>query len=70
MPRKVRELRAELSKAGFVKLPGKGSHTKWQHPLVPGTVVVSGHDGKDAQPYQEKQVKDALQALTEARKKP
>lgn len=70
MPRKVRELRAELSKAGFVKLPGKGSHTKWQHPLVPGTVVVAGHDGSDVQSYQEKQVRDALQALAKARKKP
>jgi predicted RNA binding protein YcfA (HicA-like mRNA interferase family) len=70
MPRKIRELRADLSRAGFTQLPGKGSHTKWEHPLVPNTVVISGHDGADAQPYQEKQVKAALQALAKAKKKP
>ena len=70
MPRKIRELRADLSRAGFTRLPGKGSHTKWEHPLVPGTVVLSGQDGADAQPYQEKAVREALQALAKARKKP
>lgn len=70
MPRKVRELRADLARAGFAKLPGKGSHTKWYHPLVPGIVVVSGHDGDDADHYQEKQTRAALRALAKARKKP
>jgi predicted RNA binding protein YcfA (HicA-like mRNA interferase family) len=39
--------------AGFAR----GSHTKWKHPLVPlTTLILSGHDGEDAKPYQEKAV--------------
>ena len=66
MPRKVRELRADLRRAGFTMQPGrgKGSHTFWEHPLLPGhEVTLSGHDGDDARPYQEKEVRDALAAL-------
>jgi predicted RNA binding protein YcfA (HicA-like mRNA interferase family) len=61
MPMKVRELKAALAKAGFVKRPAKGSHLHWVHPDVPGTdVTIAGHDGDDAQYYQIKQVKTAL----------
>jgi hypothetical protein len=31
MPRKIRELKAELRRAGFVERPAKGSHTFWEH---------------------------------------
>jgi predicted RNA binding protein YcfA (HicA-like mRNA interferase family) len=34
MPKKIRELKAMLRKAGFRWRPGKGSHTIWEHPLA------------------------------------
>jgi predicted RNA binding protein YcfA (HicA-like mRNA interferase family) len=64
MPRKVRQLRAELRKAGFVWRPGKGSHGVWEHPRYPQVVVsLSGHDGADAKRYQEDEVREALTLL-------
>ncbi len=56
MPRKVRELRSQLRRAGFTTDParGKGSHTYWEHSLLPGrAVTLAGKDGDDAQRYQE-----------------
>jgi hypothetical protein len=34
MPRKIRELKAQIAREGFVYLPkrGKGSHERWRHP--------------------------------------
>lgn len=66
MPRKIRQLKADLRKAGFVERPGKGSHTNWAHPLLPSGVTLSGHDGDDAKPYQERDVREALQKLRDA----
>lgn len=66
MPRKVRDLRAQLRHEGFVSDPkrGKGSHTYWEHPLLPEFPVnLSGGDGDDAAPYQEKRVREALRRL-------
>ncbi len=62
VPKKIRELKSILQKAGFILLKdrGKGSHTVWEHPNVKNNVILSGKDGKDAQPYQEKRVKDAV----------
>jgi predicted RNA binding protein YcfA (HicA-like mRNA interferase family) len=62
LPKKIRELKAMLSKAGFVLLKdrGKGSHTVWEHPNVINNVIISGKDGKDAQKYQEKRIKEAI----------
>ncbi|WP_292853095.1 type II toxin-antitoxin system HicA family toxin [Nostoc sp. NMS8] len=34
MPKKTRELKAILLKAGFVYRPAKGSHTFWTHPPI------------------------------------
>jgi predicted RNA binding protein YcfA (HicA-like mRNA interferase family) len=65
MPKKIRELKSLLSKAGFTCAPGKGSHSKWFHPLLPGKLTLSGKDGNDAKPYQEKDVNNALQMLKE-----
>jgi predicted RNA binding protein YcfA (HicA-like mRNA interferase family) len=66
MPRKIRQLVSDLTKAGFVRVTGgKGSHRKFRHPRVPGAVIVSGGDGDDAHHYQEKQV---LNAIREAAK--
>lgn len=69
MPRKIRELRSDLQRAGFLLDPrrGKGSHTYWKHPLLPAnTATISGHDGDDAQLYQEKIVRRVLAALRAA----
>jgi predicted RNA binding protein YcfA (HicA-like mRNA interferase family) len=52
MPKKIRELKGLLLKTGFLCEPGKGSHTKWFHPLLTGKVVLSGKDGADAKLYQ------------------
>ena len=37
--------------------------------LVLGTVVLSGHDGDDALPYQEKYAREALRRLRVAKEK-
>ena len=64
MPKKIRELKKMLQKAGFLQLLGKGSHTNWIHPLYSGKVTVSGKDSKDARSYQEKEVKQAIEEVT------
>jgi predicted RNA binding protein YcfA (HicA-like mRNA interferase family) len=62
MPRKVRQLIADLEHAGFVNRGGKGSHRNFVHRT--GLVVtVSGKPGEDARQYQEKQVRTALQRV-------
>lgn len=65
MPKKIRELKSLLLKAGFTYIPAKGSHTKWIHPLLPGKLTLSGKDGDDAKAYQEKDVNNALQKIKE-----
>jgi len=65
MPKKIRELKAMLRKAGFSLRPGKGSHTVWEHPELPGAVTISGNDGDDAQRYQEAAVRRILMRLRE-----
>ena len=62
MPRKIRQLVADLQKSGFALTSGgKGSHRKFRHPRFPGAVILSGGDGDDAQHYQEKQIRNAIQ---------
>jgi predicted RNA binding protein YcfA (HicA-like mRNA interferase family) len=63
MPKKIRELKAQLTQAGFTVIPGKGSHTKWLHPLFKGRITLSGKDGNDAKPYQEKEVAEAIKQI-------
>ena len=65
MPKKIRELKSLLRQAGFTYHTGKGSHTKWSHILLQGKLIISGNDGDDARPYQEKDVKNALLRLEE-----
>ena len=60
MPKKIRELKAELRKAGFRWRPGKGSHTVWEHPLADKAVVLSGADGRDAKRYHVEQVEEQI----------
>jgi predicted RNA binding protein YcfA (HicA-like mRNA interferase family) len=63
MPKKIRELKAILLKAGFVYRPGKGSHTVWSHPLLDYSLTLSGKDGADGDRYQERDVWNALKDL-------
>ena len=42
---------------------GKGSHTVWLHPSLDATIVLSGNDGDDAKPYQQRDVELALRKL-------
>ncbi len=65
MPKKIRELKNILRKSGFKESSCKGSHTKWSHTLLSGKIVLSGKDGSDAKPYQEKDVEKALKRLRE-----
>ena len=61
MPRKIRQLKADLRQVGSYQVSQEGSHTKWKHPSAPKiTVILSGHDGDDAKPYQEKAVREFL----------
>lgn len=65
MPRKIRQLVADLEKAGFVLASGgKGSHRKFRHLDFAGAVILSGKDGADAHPYQEKQVRNAIREVS------
>jgi predicted RNA binding protein YcfA (HicA-like mRNA interferase family) len=65
MARKIRQLIADLQTAGFELVPGgKGSHRKFRHPRFRGSVILSGKDGDDALPYQEKQVRNAVRDVT------
>ena len=69
MPRKIRQLKADLRKAGAYLASQEGSHAKWKHPLVPvRTLILSGHDGDDDKPYQERAVRDLLREIAEARR--
>lgn len=68
MPKKIRELKSLLKKAGFSVKPAKGSHSKWQHPQLSQIIVISGNDGSDAKPYLEKQVNSALEMLNKIKK--
>jgi predicted RNA binding protein YcfA (HicA-like mRNA interferase family) len=64
MPPKIRQLKANLSKAGFTQRPAKGSHTYWTHSALPGTeITLSGKDGNDAKPYQIKDIDNAIRKL-------
>jgi predicted RNA binding protein YcfA (HicA-like mRNA interferase family) len=62
MPRKVRQLIADLEKAGFVNRSGKGSHRNFTHPQGL-RVTISGGTGDDAKHYQERDVRRALDAM-------
>jgi len=66
MPRKkVRELIHDLRAAGFYEIPGggKGAHRKFTHARYAGAVTLSGQTGDDAKPYQERQVRQAIEQV-------
>jgi len=61
VPRKLRELIADLKRAGFVQEPARGSDRKFRHPKGV-TAVLSGHsEGADALPYQERHVHQVIE---------
>ncbi len=66
VPRKIRQLIADLERAGFRRIHGgKGSHRKFVHPKFRGFVLISGQEGDDAQHYQERHVRNALRQIEE-----
>jgi predicted RNA binding protein YcfA (HicA-like mRNA interferase family) len=71
LPRKIRELKADLQQAGFVlrRGLGKGSYSRWKHPLIQDPVTLSGHDGDDDHIYQERSVQAAISAAREAERR-
>jgi hypothetical protein len=61
MPRKLRELRADLRRFGWVLVRQTGCHQTWRHPELPGVSSrLSGGDGDEAKPYQERDVARAM----------
>jgi predicted RNA binding protein YcfA (HicA-like mRNA interferase family) len=65
VPKKIRELKSMLRRAGWDLVPGgKGSHSKWQHKNVSRTVILSGKDGHDAKPKQERDIDNAVKEAT------
>jgi predicted RNA binding protein YcfA (HicA-like mRNA interferase family) len=60
MPRKIRALIKDLEKAGWMLDHFTGSHRIFKHPNVSGHVSLSGKKGADAQRYQERLVKEAI----------
>ena len=61
MPPKVRELVADLLKAGFSDRGGKGSHRNFVHPKVAKPITISGASGDEAKHYQVRAVKRAVE---------
>ena len=69
VPRKVRDVIRDLLDAGFYPIKGgKGSHRKFAHRHFPGAVTISGADGRDAKPYQERQAKRAIERTNDETK--
>ena len=61
VPRKIRELIADLRAAGFEDRGGRGSHRNFRHPSGV-RITISGRSGADAKPYQERELQRALEA--------
>lgn len=61
MPPKVRELVADLTRAGFVDRGGKGNHRNFVHPNLNRPVTISGNSGDDAKYYQVRAVRSAIE---------
>jgi predicted RNA binding protein YcfA (HicA-like mRNA interferase family) len=60
MPRKVRQLIADLETAGFVSRGGKGSHRNFIHPKGV-RATISGRPSDDAKPYQERHARQKIE---------
>ena len=66
-PRKIGELVADLLANGFAEIGngGKGSHRTFVYDRYRGALTLSGQSGDDAKPYQEKQIRKAMEAIHE-----
>ena len=64
MPQEIRELVAELERAGFVNRGGKGSHRNFVNPNVLKPITISGALGADAKQYQIRAVKRSIEEST------
>jgi predicted RNA binding protein YcfA (HicA-like mRNA interferase family) len=60
MPPKVRELIAQLERAGFEDRGGEGSHRNYVHPRLSKPITISGKLGDDAKQYQVRAVRTAI----------
>jgi predicted RNA binding protein YcfA (HicA-like mRNA interferase family) len=69
VPRKLRELKTQIAREGFVYLPkrGKGNHERWRHPLLRKTLTIPGKDSDDVPIYLEKQLAQLLAELKKLR---
>ena len=61
VPPKVRDLVADLERAGFIDRGGKGSHRNFVHPKVSRPITISGALGDDAKQYQVRAVRRAVE---------
>ena len=60
VPKKIRELIAQLTKAGFENRGGKGSDRNFLHPKGI-RVTLSGNLSEDARRYQEREVQQRIE---------
>ena len=63
MPKKIREIKKILTKAGFYMREGKGSHSNWKHPQLETIITIARQDGEDAPRYLEKLVEESITEL-------
>ena len=64
MPPKIRELIRELASVGFENRGGKGSHRNFRHSKGVN-ITISGRSGDDAKHYQIRDVKRAIEMVTD-----
>lgn len=64
MPPKIRELIRDLTAAGFENRGGKGSHRNFRHSKGVN-ITLSGKTGDDAKRYQVRDVKRAIELMTD-----
>ena len=64
MPPKIRELIRELTSAGFENRGGKRSHRNFRHSKGVN-ITMSGRAGDDAKHYQIRDVKRAIEIVTD-----
>jgi predicted RNA binding protein YcfA (HicA-like mRNA interferase family) len=63
MAPKIRDLIAELERAGFIDRGGKGSHRNYVHPKAQKPITISGKLGEDVKHYQVRAVRLVLKEL-------
>ncbi len=64
MPPRIRDLISELVSVGFRNRGGKGSHRNFRHPKGVN-IVISGKPGDDAKHYQIREVKRAIELVSD-----